>query len=99
MCKPGGLQRHSGQEKSRIDAHFFDEEHLLNLENHDISKEADAEDVELDGIRVATYEDKNVLWVALQEHRLQVLCQHYNTQVLGHWGRDQTQELASSHYT
>ena len=47
MGKPDGLSRHSGEETSGIDAHFFDEGHLLDLENDNIKEEEDAEDVEL----------------------------------------------------
>ena len=54
MDKPDGLSRHLGKEKSRIDAHFFNKGQLLHLENDNVGEEEDAEDVELDGIDVAT---------------------------------------------
>ena len=57
-----------------MDAHFFDEGQLLDLENDDTGKEENAEDVELEGIDVATWEKKNELWVVPQEHRLELLC-------------------------
>ena len=76
-----------------MDSHFFNEGQLLDLENDNVGEEEDAEDVELEGINVATWEKKNGLWVVPQEHRLEVLPQHHDSQVAGHWGRHQTQEL------
>ena len=66
MGKPDGLSRRSGEQKSGIDAHFSDEGQLLDLENDDSGEEEDAEDVELEGIDVATWEKKNGLWVVPQ---------------------------------
>ena len=54
MGKPDGLSRRSEEEKSGMDGHFFDEGQLLDLENDDVVEEEDAEDVELEGIDVAT---------------------------------------------
>ena len=93
MAKPDGLSRHSGEEKSGMDSYFFDEGQLLDLKNNDVREEEDAKDVGLEGIDVATWEKKNILWVVSQEHRLEVLCQHHNRQVAGHWRRHRTQEL------
>ena len=90
MDKPDGLSRHSGEEKSGMDPHLFDEGQLLDFENDNVGKEEDAEDLELKGIDVATSEKKNGLWVVLQEHRLEVLRQHHDSQVAGHWGRHRT---------
>ena len=59
--KPDSLSRCSGEEKSGMDAHFFDEEQLLDLENDDTGEEEDAEDVDLEVIDVATWEKKNGL--------------------------------------
>ena len=59
MCKPDGLSRRSGKEKSGMDANFFNEEQLLDLENNDIREEQDTGDVELEGSNVATWEKKN----------------------------------------
>ena len=56
-----------------MDGHFFDEGQLLDLENNDIREEEDAEDVELEGIDMPTWEKKNRLWVVPQEYRLKVL--------------------------
>ena len=83
MSKPDGLSRRSGEEKSGMDKHFFDQGQLLDLEHDNIGEEEDAEDVELEGIDVATWEKKNGVWVVLQEHRLEVLCQHHDSQVVG----------------
>ena len=59
MGKPDALSRRSGEEKSGMDWHFFDEGQLLDLENDDVGEEEDAEDVKLVGIDVATSEKKN----------------------------------------
>ena len=59
MGKADGLSRHSGEEKSGMDAQFFDVGQLLDLENDDVGEEEDAEDVELEGIDVAIQEKKN----------------------------------------
>ena len=55
MSKADGLSKHSKQEKSGIDVHFFNEGQLLDLENNDVGEDEDAEDVELEGIDVATW--------------------------------------------
>ena len=73
MGKPDGLSRRSGEEKSRLDAHFFDARQLLYLEINNIGEEEDAENLELEGIDVAIWQKKNGLWVVPQEHRLEVL--------------------------
>ena len=98
MSKPDGLSRHSGEEKSAMDAHFFDEGQLLDLENDIVGEEEDAEDVKIEGINVATWEMKNGLQVVPQEHRLEVLSQHHDSQVAGHWGKHGTQELVSRNF-
>ena len=54
MGKPDGLSRRSGEEKSGMDAHFFNEGQLLDLENDDVGEEEDTEGVELQGIDVST---------------------------------------------
>ena len=93
MGKQNGLPRHSGDEKSGMDTHFFNERRLLDLKNDDSGEEEDVKDVELEGIDVVTCEKKNGLWVAQQEHGLELLCQHHDSQVAGHCGRHRTQEL------
>ena len=98
MGKPDSLSRCLGEEKSRIDGNFFDKGQLLDLENDDVEEEEDAEDVALEGIDVVTWEKMNRLWVVLQEHRLEVLYQHHDSQVAGHWRRHQTQELVSRNF-
>ena len=98
MGKPDGLSRRSGEEKSGMHRDFFDEEQLLDLENDDTGEEEDAEDVELEVIDVATWEKKNGLWVVLQEHRLEVLRQHHDSQMAGHWARYRTQEPVSQNF-
>ena len=95
MGKPDGLSRRLGEEKSGMNAHFFDEGELMDLKNNNVGEEEDAEDVELEGIDVATWEKKNRVWVVLQEHRVEVPRQHHDSQVARHWGRYRTQELVS----
>ena len=85
MSKPDSLSRRSGEEKSEIDAHFFNKRQLLDLENDNVGEEEDAEDVELEGIDVTTCVKKNELWVVLQEYRLEVLSQHHNSHMPGPW--------------
>ena len=54
MGKPDGPSRRSEEEKIEMDAHFFDEGQLLDLENDNVGEEEDAEDVELEWIDVST---------------------------------------------
>ena len=98
MGKPDGLSRRSGEEKSGTDSHFFDEGQLLDLENDDVGEEEDAKDVELEEIDIARWEKKRGLWVVPQEHRLEVLRQHHDSQVAGHCGKHGTQELVSGNF-
>ena len=39
-----------------MESHFFDEGQLLDLENDDVTEKENTEDVELEGIDVATWE-------------------------------------------
>ena len=98
MSKADGQSRHSGKEKSAIDAHWFDERQLLDLENDDVGEEEDAEDVELHGIDVPTWEKKNQVQAVSYEHRLEVLHQHHDSQVVGHLGKQRTEELVSQNF-
>jgi len=95
MGKADGLSRRSGEEKSGIQARFFDEGQLL-VDGED--EEPDAEDVELPGIDVSTWEKKDGLWVVPPEFRTDVLRQHHDSKVAGHWGRHRTQELVSRNF-
>ena len=98
MGKPDGQSRHLGEEKSGMDKHFFDEGQLLDLENDNVREEEDVEDVELERIDVATWENMNGLLVVPQEHRLEVLRQHHDGQVARHRGKHRTQELVSRNF-
>ena len=62
-----------------MDAQFFNEGQLLDLENDDVGEEEDAEDVELEAIDVVTCEKKNGLWVVPPEHGLEVLRQYHDS--------------------
>ena len=66
---------------------LFHEGQLLDLENDDVGEEENAEEVELEGIDVATWEKKNGLWVVPHEHRLEVLCQYHDSQGAEHCRR------------
>ena len=61
MLKPDGLFRSSAEETSGMDAHFFNERQLLDLENDDSGEEEDVKNVELEGIDMAIWEKKNGL--------------------------------------
>ena len=74
MGKPDGLSRRSGEEKSGMDAHFFDKGQLRDLENDDVGEEEDAEVVELEWIDVVKWEKKNELCVVTQVHKFEVPC-------------------------
>ena len=65
MGKPDGLSRRSGEEKSGMEAQFFDEEQLMHLEQDKVGKEEEREDMELEGIDVAKWDKKNGRWVVL----------------------------------
>ena len=52
-----------------MNVYVFKERQLLNVENDNMEEKEDAEDVEFEGIDVATWEKNNGLWVVLQEHR------------------------------
>jgi len=78
-----------------MEGRFFDEGQLLGLEDDDTEEREDGADVELEYINVASWEKKNGLWVVLEDHKLEVLRQHYDSQVAGHWGRHRIQELIS----
>ena len=79
-------------------AQIFDQGQLLDLENDDVGEEEDVEDMELEGIDVVTRKKKNELCVVPQEHRLEVLGRHRDSQVAGHWVRHQIQALGSGNF-
>ena len=60
--------------------------------------EDDADDIEQQGIDVSTWEKRNGLWVVPEEFKLEVLKQHHDSEVAGHWGRHRTQELVSRNF-
>ena len=99
MCKPDGLSGHVRKEKLGIDAHFFEEGQLVDLEDDDVEEEEVTEDVEVEGIDVVIWKKKNGLLVVPQEHKLEVLHQHHDHKVAGHWGRHRTEELVSRNFT
>src|SRR5436853_7650755 len=84
MSKLDGLSRRSGEEKSGMEAQFFEEGQLLDLKEDNDEEEEDGEDVELEGTDVAGWGKRNGLWVFPEEHRLDVLRQHHDSQVAGH---------------
>ena len=90
-----GLSRRSGEEKSGMHVKFFEEGQLLDPGQEENDNERNAEDIELEGIDISKWDKHNRLWLVPEEHRLQVLRQHHDSQVAGHWGRHRTQELVS----
>src|SRR5258706_4900792 len=99
MGKPDGLSRRSGEEKSGMEVQFFNKGQLLALEEDNNEQEEDAEDVELEGVDIDNWEKKHGLWVVPDEYKLEVLRQHHDSQVAGHWGGHRTQELISHNFT
>jgi len=95
MGKADGLSRRSGEEKSSMEMKFFEDGQLL-VDEEDV--EVEAEDIDLQGIDISGWEKKNRLWVVPEVHKLDVLWQHYDSQVAGHWGRHRTQELVSRNF-
>ena len=79
MGKPDALSRHSGEEKSGMDAHLFHEGQLMDLDNDHIGKDMDMEDVELDRINVIIWKKNTGLQVVLQEYKLEVPSQSYDS--------------------
>ena len=73
MGKPDGLFRHSGEEKSAMDAKFFEQGQLLDLGEDENDNEGNADDIELEGIDVTKWDKRNGLWLVPEKHRLEVL--------------------------
>jgi len=61
MGKADGLSRRSGEEKSNMEARFFDEGQLLDLEEDDAEERRDSDDMELEAVDVISWEKKNGL--------------------------------------
>ena len=73
MGKADGLSRRSVEEKSGMDAKFFEEGQLLDLGEDENDTEGNAEDIELEGIDVSKWHKRNGLWLVPVEYRLEVL--------------------------
>ena len=95
MGKPDGPSRRSGEEKSARDAKFFEEGQLLDLGQDGNNNEGNADNIELEGIDISKWDKRNGLWLVTEEYRFEVLRQHHDREVAGHWGRHRTQELVS----
>ena len=61
MSKLYALSRRLEEEKSEMDAHFFDKGQLQNEKNDNIRELANADNVELEVVYVATWEKQNGL--------------------------------------
>ena len=61
MGKGDSLSRPSAEEKSGMDAHFFNKQQLMYLQNDDVWKQEDAENVELKGIDMTIWEKMTTL--------------------------------------
>ena len=99
MGKSDGLSRRSVEEKSAMHVKFFEDGQLLDLVQEENDNERNAEDMELEGIDISKWDKHNGLWLVPEEDRLEVLQQHHDSQVAGHWGRHRTQELVSRNFT
>ena len=99
MGKPDGLSKRFGEEKSAMGAKFVEEEQLLDLVEDENDNKGNAEDIELEEIDISKWDKHNGLWFVSEEHNLEVLQQHNDSQVAGHWGRHGTQELVSRNFT
>ena len=99
MGKPDGLSRRSGEQKSAMDAKFFEAGQLLDLAEDENDKEGNVANIELEGIVVSRWDKGNGLWMVPEEHRLEVLGQHHDSQVAGHWARHLTEELVYRNFT
>ena len=99
MGQPDGPSVRSGEEKSGMDAKFFEEGQLLELGEDENDNEGNADDIELEGTDISKCDKGNVLWMVPEEHLFKVLQQHHNRQVAGHRGRHRTQELVSPNFT
>ena len=97
--KPDGLSRHSGEQKSAMDAKFFEEGQVLDLEEDENDKEGNADDIELAVIDVSKWHKCNRLRLVAEEHRLEVVLQHHDSPVAGPWRRQRTEELVSRNFT
>jgi len=95
MGKADSLSRRSGEEKSGMEIMFCEDEQLL-VDEEDM--ELEAEDIDLQGINISGWEKKDGLGVVPEVHKLDVLRQHHDSQVAGHWGRHRTQELVSRNF-
>ena len=67
-----------------MDAQFFEEGQLLDLGDDENDNEGNIEDLELEGIDVSKWDKRNGLWLVPEDHRLEVLRQHHDSQVAGH---------------
>ena len=79
------MSRHSGEEKSAINAKFFVEGQLLDLDEDENDNEGNADDMELEAIDVSIRYKRKGLWLVQEEHGLEVQQQHPDSQVAGHW--------------
>ena len=61
MGIPDGLSRRSGEEKSGIDAKFFEEGQLLNPGEDENDNDGNTEDIELEEIDVSKWDTRNGL--------------------------------------
>ena len=57
MGKPDGLSRPSGEEKSGMDAKFFEEGQLLDLGEDENDNEGNADDIAQEGIDVSKWDE------------------------------------------
>jgi len=92
MGKPDGLSRRSEEEKSGMEAQFFNEGQLIDLEQYNDNAIGEggtvAENVEMEGIDVARWEKRDELWVPSPGGiPTRGAAPAHDSQVAGHWGR------------
>ena len=81
MGTPDGLCRRSVEEKSVMDAKFFQKGQLIDLVADESDNKGNRNNIELEGIGVSNWDKREELWLVSEEHGLEVLRQHHDCQV------------------
>ena len=75
MSQPDALCTCFREAKSEIDVYVFKEAQLLDRNNNNMCEEENPKDMEPEGIDMARWEKKIVLYMVPQEYRLELLRQ------------------------
>ena len=81
MCTPDGLSRRSVEEKSLMDTKFLQKGQLIDLVADESDNNGNRNNIELEGIGVSKWNKCEELWLISEEHGLEVLRQHHDSQV------------------